>query len=104
MEEPPRNPGTDGLYQYDKLTMARRDAELKLLCSQHPDLCPTLASWWWDFCHNTPKEELHQKINSGYFEQPSDSEYASSYPPPGVIDGVYDPAAKISATTCKDGA
>ena len=41
MEEPPRNPGTDGLYQYDKLTMARRDAELKLLCSMHPDLCHT---------------------------------------------------------------
>jgi len=103
MDDLKRTAGTDGLYPYDKLTMARRDAELKLLCAQNPELCPTMASWWWDFCHNTPKDELREKINSGYFEQTSDSEYACPFPTPGVVDGVFAPA-KNSEPTVNDGA
>ena len=56
-------------YNYDKLTLSKREADIRQYMRERPNISRGHIEMIWDFINNTPEEEVNKIINEGLWEK-----------------------------------
>jgi len=55
-------------YEYSPVQQAEKEAKLRQLALEWPEVNPVWREWIYDFCAQTPEAELDHMVESGEFD------------------------------------